>query len=70
MCVRRELRELAQGLYPAILTTRGLGVALRLLAGRAPVPVEILAVPDGRLPEAVEAAAYYVFAEALTNVAK
>ena len=70
MCVRRELRELAQGLYPGNPTTRSLSVALRLLAGRAPVPVEILAVPDGRLPEAVEAAAYYVFAEALTNVAK
>jgi CheY-like chemotaxis protein len=65
-----ELRELARGLHPAILTSGGLGVALRSLAGRAPVPVTVTGVPSDRLPDTVEAAAYYVVAEALTNVAK
>ncbi|HTE62319.1 MAG TPA: PAS domain-containing sensor histidine kinase [Solirubrobacteraceae bacterium] len=65
-----ELRELARGLHPAVLTDRGLPAAVEMLAGRAPVPVEIAEVPDERLPEAVEAAAYYLIAEALTNVAK
>jgi signal transduction histidine kinase len=65
-----ELRELAHGIHPAVLTSHGLGAALETLAGRAPLPVELVAVPDGRLPEAIEATAYYVVAEALTNVAK
>jgi signal transduction histidine kinase len=65
-----ELRELARGLHPAILTDRGLNPALDALAARAPVPVELTVDPNGRLPEPVEAAAYYVVAEALTNVAK
>jgi PAS domain S-box-containing protein len=65
-----ELRELARGLHPAILSDRGLHAAVDMLAGRAPVPVEVAAVPDERLPEPVEAAAYYLIAEALTNVAK
>jgi PAS domain S-box-containing protein len=65
-----ELRELARGIHPAVLTDRGLGAALELLAGRAPVPVEIAELPVERLPEPVEAAAYYLVAEALTNVAK
>ena len=65
-----ELRELAHGIHPAVLTSRGLGAALETLAGRAPVPVELLAVPHERPPEEVEATAYYVVAEALTNVAK
>jgi signal transduction histidine kinase len=65
-----ELRELARGLHPAILTQRGLGAAVRVLADRAPLPVEIAALPDDRLPEPVEAAIYYLVAEALTNVAK
>jgi PAS domain-containing protein len=62
-----ELRELARGLHPALLTDRGLPAAVEMLAGRAPVPVEIAEVPDERLPEAVEAAAYYLIAEALTS---
>jgi PAS domain S-box-containing protein len=65
-----ELRELARGLHPAVLTDRGLRPAIEMLAGRAPVPVEIAAVPEERLPEPVEAAVYYLIAEALTNVAK
>jgi PAS domain S-box-containing protein len=65
-----ELRELARGLHPAVLSERGLRAALETIAGRAPLPVEIAGVPDGRLPEPVEAAAYYLVAEALTNVAK
>ena len=65
-----ELRELARGIHPAVLTDRGLGTALETLASRAPVPVELAELPDVRLPEAVELAAYFVVAEALTNVAK
>jgi signal transduction histidine kinase len=65
-----ELRELARGLHPAVLTDRGLGPALGALAERAPVPVAVDAAVDERLPPAVEAAAYYVVSEALTNVAK
>ena len=65
-----ELRELARGIHPAILTDGGLTLALSALAHRAPLPVEINDVPDERLPEPVEAAAYYLIAEAITNVAK
>ena len=65
-----ELRELARGIHPAVLTDRGLATALQTLANRAPVPVELGELPDERLPEAVELAAYFVVAEALTNVAK
>jgi signal transduction histidine kinase len=65
-----ELREIARGLHPAVLTDRGLRAAIEMLAGRAPVPVQIAAVPEERLPEPVEAAVYYLIAEALTNVAK
>jgi PAS domain S-box-containing protein len=65
-----ELRELARGLHPAVLTDRGLRAAVEMLAGRVPVPVEVEDLPDGRLPEPVEAAAYYLIAEALTNVTK
>jgi signal transduction histidine kinase len=63
-----ELRELARGLHPATLS-RGLAVALAGVAGRAPVPVE-LDVAEERYAEGVEAAAYYVVSEALTNVAR
>ena len=65
-----ELRELARGIHPAVLTDRGLGPALESLAIRAPVPVEITGIPDERFAPPVEAAAYYVVAEAITNVAK
>jgi signal transduction histidine kinase len=65
-----ELRELARGIHPAVLTDRGLGTALETLASRAPVPVELAELPEERLPEAVELAAYFVVAEGLTNVAK
>ncbi len=65
-----ELRELARGIHPAVLTERGLGAALASLAARATLPVKLEEVPEGRLPSQVEAAAYYVIAEALTNVSK
>jgi signal transduction histidine kinase len=65
-----ELRELARGLHPVVLTDRGLAAAVRILADRAPVPIEIAALPAERLPSPVEIAAYFVVAEALTNVAK
>jgi signal transduction histidine kinase len=65
-----ELRELARGLHPALLTEHGLGPALDALLKRAPVPVEIAELPEERLTAPVEAAAYYVIAEAITNVAK
>ena len=65
-----ELRELARGLHPAVLTDRGLEPALQSLANRAPFPVAIVGIPPERLPEAVEAGIYYVVAESLTNAAK
>jgi len=65
-----ELRELARGIHPAVLTERGLDPALAGLAARAPLPVTISAPLDARLPPAVEAAAYFVVMESLTNVAK
>src|SRR4051794_32393363 len=65
-----ELRELARGIHPAILTDRGLAPAVEALAERAPLPVSLQAMPDQRLPAPVEAAAYFVVAESLTNVAK
>ncbi len=65
-----ELRELAQGLDPAILREAGLGAAVRSLADRSPVPVEVDLALDERLPSGVETAAYFVAAEALANVAK
>jgi signal transduction histidine kinase len=65
-----ELRELARGIHPAVLTERGLGPALASLAERAPIPVELEHAEDERLPRSVEAAAYFVVSEALANVAK
>jgi signal transduction histidine kinase len=64
-----ELRELARGIHPAVLTDRGLAPALRSLADRAALPVEIDVVEE-RLPEQVEAASYFLVSEALANVAK
>jgi signal transduction histidine kinase len=66
----QELRELAGGLHPAVLSERGLVAALKALALRAPVPVDLRALPDERLPEQLEVAVYYVVAEALANVHK
>jgi signal transduction histidine kinase len=65
-----ELRELARGIHPAMLTERGLGVALDALAARAPLPVEVTGVPRERLAAPLEAAAYYVVAEGLANTHK
>jgi signal transduction histidine kinase len=65
-----ELRELARGIHPAILTEHGLGMALESLADRAPVQVAVANELEDRLPADVEAAAYYVVAESLTNIAK
>ncbi|HEV7855074.1 MAG TPA: AAA family ATPase [Mycobacterium sp.] len=65
-----ELREIARGIHPAILAQGGLGAALRSLARRSPIPVDLDMRLQGRLPEHVEVSAYYVIAEALTNTAK
>jgi signal transduction histidine kinase len=65
-----ELREISRGLHPVILEKGGLRLALRALARRAGVPVELDVKVSGRLPERVEVAAYYVVSEALTNAAK
>ena len=65
-----ELRELARGIHPAVLTDRGLEAAIRAVAGRAPIPIELTRLPEDRLPGSVEAAIYYLVAEAITNVAK
>jgi signal transduction histidine kinase len=65
-----ELRDISRGIHPAILSERGLGPALRALARRSAVPVELELHDVRRLPERVEVAAYYVVSEALTNAAK
>jgi signal transduction histidine kinase len=65
-----ELRELARGMRPGLLAERGLGEAVRALVARSPLPVTAEVTLEGRLPVAVETAAYYVVAEALTNSAK
>jgi signal transduction histidine kinase len=65
-----ELRELARGIHPAVLTDRGLEAALEALAERTPLPVSLDEMPADRLPAPVEAAAYFVVAEALTNIAR
>lgn len=64
------LRELAHGIHPSALTQFGLGAALNALVGRMPVAVELDCAIQGRLPEAVEVATYYLCAESLTNIAK
>ena len=65
-----ELRELARGIHPAVLTETGLTGAVQALVERSPVATTITAVPDGRFPAAIEATAYFVVSEALANVAK
>jgi signal transduction histidine kinase len=65
-----ELRAVARGIHPAVLTGHGLAVALESLAAQAAVPVELDVAIDGRLPERVEVAAYYVVSESLTNIGK
>ncbi|HYQ10150.1 MAG TPA: ATP-binding protein, partial [Gaiellaceae bacterium] len=65
-----ELREVSRGIHPTILTEAGLGPALRALARRSEIPIHVDVRLDERLPTEVEAAAYYIASEALTNVAK
>ncbi|MDG6106736.1 AAA family ATPase [Dactylosporangium aurantiacum] len=65
-----ELREISRGIHPAILTEGGLKPALRALARRSPIPVDLDIDITTRLPERVEISAYYIVAEALTNIAK
>ena len=68
--VSEDLQEISRGIHPAILSRGGLGPALKTLARRSAVPVELRLGIDRRLPDSVEVAAYYVVAEALTNAAK
>ena len=68
--VVEELRELARGLHPAVLTEEGLGGALESLAARTPLPIELVSAPDERLPREIEAAAYFVACEAVANAVK
>jgi signal transduction histidine kinase len=68
--VSDELREVSRGIHPTILTEAGLGPALRALARRSDIPVDVDVRVDERLPAEVEAAAYYIASEAFTNVAK
>jgi signal transduction histidine kinase len=65
-----ELRDLARGLHPVVLTEQGLGPAIQALAGRMPLPVTVTSMVGERLPGPVEAAGYYVVSEALTNVVR
>jgi signal transduction histidine kinase len=65
-----ELRDLARGIHPAMVTDHGLAVAIESLATRATVPVEVIGATGDRLPEPVELAAFYIVCEALANVAK
>ena len=68
--VSQDLQEISRGIHPAILSRGGLGPALKTLARRSAVPVELHLCIDRRLPDPAEVAAYYVVAEALTNAAK
>jgi signal transduction histidine kinase len=65
-----ELRELARGIHPAVLTETGLKGALQALVERSPVQTALASLPDERYPPTVEATAYFVVSEALANVAK
>jgi signal transduction histidine kinase len=68
--VLEDLQQISRGIHPAILSEGGLGPALKTLARRSAVPVELDLGADRRLPEQVEVAAYFVASEALTNAAK
>lgn len=70
MDVLENLREISRGIHPAILSERGLGPAIKALARRSPVPVELEMCLEDRFPDPVEIGAYYVVSEALANVAK
>jgi signal transduction histidine kinase len=65
-----EIRDLARGIHPAVLTDRGLDAAISALAGRSPVPVTVDVCLSERLPETIESTAYFIVAEALTNIAR
>ncbi len=65
-----EVREIARGIHPAVLAEGGLRLALKALARRSPIPVDLQVHADRRLPEPVEVSAYYIIAEALTNAAR
>ena len=65
-----ELRNIARGIHPVILADRGLDAAVSAVSARLPIPVEVDVQVDPRAPRPVEAVAYFVVAEALTNVAK
>jgi signal transduction histidine kinase len=65
-----ELRELARGIYPVLLSDAGLGPALTALAERSPIPAVVVRMPAGRLPEPVEQTGYFVVSEGLANAAK
>jgi signal transduction histidine kinase len=68
--VLSELRELVRGIHPAVLTDRGLDAAISAIAGRSPVPVTVDVALPMQPPEAIESTAYFIVAEALTNIAK
>jgi signal transduction histidine kinase len=70
MDVLRDVREISRGIHPAILSERGLEPAVKALARRSPVPVDLTVRVPGRLPDQVELGAYYIVSEALANVAK
>jgi signal transduction histidine kinase len=70
MDVLRDVREISRGIHPAILSERGLEPAVKVLARRSPVPVDLTVRVAGRLPDHVELGAYYIVSEALANVAK
>ena len=65
-----QLRELARGIHPAVLTEGGLPPALRGLVRRSPVPAEVVAVPDERFDPAIESAVYFIVSEGLTNAVR
>jgi signal transduction histidine kinase len=70
MDVLHDVREISRGIHPAILSERGLEPAVKALARRSPVPVDLTVRVAGRLPDRVELGAYYIVSEALANVAK